>query len=425
MIQVIKYESFCEQGTYRTNNEDFICPQTLQGRVYVLCDGMGGHGHGEVASAVVGMSVHNYLIEQAAEEYTSDMLQEALDFAVDQLNKEAKNYYDERPMGTTLVVVVLNRYNVLIGHVGDSRCYLLDSDGNKKFRTRDHSMVAEAVENEILTEEEAFISPKKNILTRSVQAGKEERIEIAVDICTDVRDGDYLLLCTDGVNDALRDKEIEFVLSEGTIDERISRLKERCASNSHDNYSAIFLQLRQDEQCPVTNETVRYCPMCGAPITKEGNNIYTECVQNGQIQEHKKTKVPFEEEVCVGEKKYGYFPNNPLDNPEEYINIGGIKIKKKVYVWGSIMSIVGLFMLCLMLLLTLLFARNMKKEEKQLKAKEQQIINLDSEYVRKNQRLYIYFKENKSVINVDSIETILEEKLQEYSKKKGIENEGM
>lgn len=87
----------------------------------------------------------------------------------------ADTYHDERRMGTTLVVVALNRYNVLVGHVGDSRCYLLDNCCNIKFRTRDHSMVAEAVENQILTEEEAYNSPKKNILTRSVQAGKDEK----------------------------------------------------------------------------------------------------------------------------------------------------------------------------------------------------------------------------------------------------------
>lgn len=135
---------------------------------------MGGHGHGEIASEIVGTSVFRYLKELQIDEYTPDVLQEALDFAVEQLNN-ADTYHDERRMGTTLVVVALNRYNVLVGHVGDSRCYLLDNCCNIKFRTRDHSMVAEAVENQILTEEEAYNSPKKNILTRSVQAGKDEK----------------------------------------------------------------------------------------------------------------------------------------------------------------------------------------------------------------------------------------------------------
>ena len=62
-----------------------------------------------------------------------------------------------------------------------------------------------------MTEEEAYNSPKKNILTRSVQAGKDEKNEMTIDTLVDVTDGDYLLLCTDGVNDALRDNEIEVI----------------------------------------------------------------------------------------------------------------------------------------------------------------------------------------------------------------------
>ena len=359
MVQVINCASFSEIGKYRKGNEDLIYHCCNQDRIFVLCDGMGGHGHGEIASEIVGTSVFDYLKKLQIDEYTPDVLQGALDFAVKQLNN-ADTYHDERRMGTTLVVVALNRYNVLVGHVGDSRCYWLDNRCNIKFRTRDHSMVAEAVENQILTEEEAFNSPKKNILTRSVQAGKDEKIEMTIDTLVDVAGGDYLLLCTDGVNDALRDNEIELVLNEGIFEERTSRLKKRCDEKSHDNYSAIFLQLRQDEQSPSTKKTIYYCPTCGAPLVKDGKNSCTTSVQTEHVEQQKVTIPSLDENSTAYKKSCDYFSSASHNNSEEYINIGGIKIKKKTYVLGSVWIIVGLFMLCLILSVALLCSRNVE-----------------------------------------------------------------
>lgn len=359
MIQIIEYASFCEKGN-RKNNEDFIVPRQKQGRIYVLCDGMGGHGHGEVASETVATSVYQYLEELQTGEYTPDLLQEALDFALEQLNK-ADIYNDERRMGTTLVIVVLNRYSVLVGHVGDSRCYLMDNNGNKKFRTKDHSVVAEAVENEILSEEEAFTSSKKNILTRSVQAGKNTKIEIAVDVLSDIAEGDYILLCTDGVNDALRDNEIEAALYKGTFDERISRLKEECAFRSNDNYSAIFFKLHQDEQYLLTSERGHYCSMCGKTIIED----FTICDECEQKQQNEKQR-ELEDSLKNDDKhifKRDYFKKIKLDNPEEYINFWGINLKKGTYVLGSIWIIIGLFVICLILSAMLLHTQKRKSKD--------------------------------------------------------------
>lgn len=411
MVQVINSASFCEKGEFREKNEDFIYPCGNQERIFVLCDGMGGHGHGEIASEIVGTSVFRYLKELQIDEYTPDVLQEALDFAVEQLNN-ADTYHDERRMGTTLVVVALNRYNVLVGHVGDSRCYLLDSCCNIKFRTRDHSMVAEAVENQILTEEEAYNSPKKNILTRSVQAGKDEKIEMTIDTLVDVTDGDYLLLCTDGVNDALRDNEIEAVLYEGILEERTLRLREMCDEKSHDNYSAIFLQLRQDEKSPSIKDTIYYCPMCGAPLVKDGKNNCAISVQTEHVEQQKVTIPSFDEDIAAYKKSNDYFSSVSHDNSEEYINIGGIKIKKKTYVLGSVWIIVGLFIFCLILLMALLYSRNVepvnqREIQRQLEIKDRQIINQRNEYNQIIKQLQDSLAGRKDT-NMDSAEAVEE-----------------
>lgn len=205
---------------------------------------MGGHGHGEVASKIVAESVFETLAH-SSKEFSADDLQYALDNALITLNN-VDTYNDSKKMGTTLVVAVINNNNVLVGHVGDSRCYLFDENCIKKFRTKDHSKVAEAVEAEILTEEEAFTSQYKNILTRSVMAGK---MDVKIDIDRlDVNNKDRLLLCTDGIVDALRDDELAAILVNRNVEEALSMIDSVCGEKSHDNYSVIIADLHKEPE---------------------------------------------------------------------------------------------------------------------------------------------------------------------------------
>ena len=246
MISISDINGFSKKGI-RENNEDYIIYSTdfilpTQTRVIVLCDGMGGHGHGEVASKIVAESVFETLAH-SSKDFSAGDLQYALDNALITLNN-VDTYNDSKKMGTTLVVAVINNNNVLVGHVGDSRCYLFDENCIKKFRTKDHSKVAEAVEAEILTEEEAFTSQYKNILTRSVMAGK---MDVKIDIDRlDVNNKDRLLLCTDGIVDALRDDELAAILVNRNVDEALSMIDSVCGEKSHDNYSVIIADLHKE-----------------------------------------------------------------------------------------------------------------------------------------------------------------------------------
>ena len=292
MIRVTQFTDFCEQGS-RDNHEDYIVvpgKDDVQQRVFVLCDGKGGHGHGEVASQTIAVAVDEYLKMLKTDVYTAENLQYALDYAVEQLEK-ADVYNDEKRMGTTLVVVVVNNENVLVGHVGDSRCYLLDKDGNIKFCTKDHSEVQQAVEMGFITEEEAWDHPKKNIITRCVQAGRG-KIKLTVDELEDIYEGDRLFLCSDGVNDALRDKEIVSALM---ADSDMSCLKDKCAELSKDNYSGILISLDSDKQPPLKPEEsssdeetpkseecpdrLQYCTRCGSE-NKEVARFCKDCGQD-------------------------------------------------------------------------------------------------------------------------------------------------
>lgn len=255
MIRIKSIDGFSKQGK-RDNNEDYVLfndKHDPDGRFIVLCDGMGGHAHGEVASQTVANTVFEYLKSLAKEEYETKDLQDALDTALSALTA-VDMYDDKKSMGTTLAVVIINKMNVLVGHVGDSRCYLFDENGIMKFRTKDHSKVAEAIEAEILTEEEAFENSHKNILTRCVMSGRND-VKIDVDLLQ-IENNDRLLLCSDGVNDAIRDKEIEACMINRNVEDALKIINELCSLNSRDNYSAIIADLMQDEQNPIDNKSI-------------------------------------------------------------------------------------------------------------------------------------------------------------------------
>jgi len=274
MISVKEIFSFSDAGV-RENQEDYIIvPRNGENRVFVVCDGMGGHGHGEVASKTVAESVYASLADNHIGEYTPSDIRNAVEKALESLH-EADTFgdADEKRMGTTLVVAVVNRMNVLVGHVGDSRCYLFGDDASIKFRSRDHSRVQEAVEAEILTEEEAWSSPNKNILTRCILS-TTEKVDVEID-SIEVDEGDILMLCTDGVNDAMRDREIRAMFVGRGLGEASDMICQNCSAHSRDNFSAIFLSLGQDEK-PKKSAGVNEDVEIAEPPAFGGGNAFSQ-----------------------------------------------------------------------------------------------------------------------------------------------------
>lgn len=279
MIRIRSISGFSKQGK-RDNNEDYVLfkeKHNPDSRFIILCDGMGGHGHGEIASQTVADAVFEYLKSLAKEKYEAQDLQDALDTALSTLT--AVNVFDDKKsMGTTLVVVVINKMNVLVGHVGDSRCYLFDENGLKKFRTKDHSKVAEAIDAEILTEEEAFDNSHKYLLTRCVMAGKSN-VQIEVDVLQ-IENNDRMLLCSDGINDAMRDKEIEESMINRDVTNALDIIDSICSEKSGDNYSAIIVDFLQDAPNTIVNESTVH-------FSEEGvdEQTFIECNHCGERNE--------------------------------------------------------------------------------------------------------------------------------------------
>lgn len=279
MIRIKTIGGFSKQGK-RDNNEDYVLfkeEYNPDNRFIILCDGMGGHGHGEVASQTVADTVFEYLKSLRKEEYDSQDLQDAVNVAQSTLTA-VNTFDDKKSMGTTLIVAVINKMNILVGHIGDSRCYLFDENGLKKFRTKDHSKVAEAIDAEILTEEEAFDNSHKNLLTRCVMAGKTN-VQIEVDNLQ-IENNDRMLLCSDGINDAMRDKEIEESMINRNVTNALDIIDSICSEKSGDNYSAIIVDFLQDEPNTIINEsTVQF------PRKEIEEKAFIECNHCGERNE--------------------------------------------------------------------------------------------------------------------------------------------
>lgn len=191
-------------GKVRANNQDApIVSEKL--RLYGVADGMGGHKGGEVAST----SARDDLLRELEGKTPSVA---ALSGAIEEVNRQIYHQQEHDDaltgMGTTLSVLWMSDNFVYIGHVGDSRVYLL-RDGEFKQMTLDHSLVEQLVREGVLTEEEAQNHPMRNIITRAI--GTDESVEVDV-VLEERRKGDLWLACSDGLHGLVDDRQMRDAL---------------------------------------------------------------------------------------------------------------------------------------------------------------------------------------------------------------------
>lgn len=201
--------SITDVGRVRKNNEDAVvdCPES---GLFGVCDGLGGHAAGEVASAIASQTIVQE-IDQAGGP-AEDVLRDCLELANRRILQEQADNPTMRGMGTTVSVVWIaaQQGQVWVLHLGDSRVYHL-REGVISQVTDDHSPVFKLYLQGDLTKDQIRQHPQKNLLERSLGISPE----IVPDIFpVEVAAGDRLLICTDGLSDALLDSEIEEVLSE-------------------------------------------------------------------------------------------------------------------------------------------------------------------------------------------------------------------
>lgn len=213
----------CNRGMVREINEDsynIVAGYPDVPVSFIIADGMGGHNSGEIASKMaVDLASHHIMevsggLPEESAESADELLLTVINGIMQRVNAEvyekSKESEIHHGMGTTLILAVVHHRKLYIGHIGDSRVYLV-RDGKIERLTVDHSFIEELVRNGSLTREEAENHPKKNLITRAL--GCSECIQ-ADTYVYDIREKDIFMLCTDGLTNMLSEKEITEILME-------------------------------------------------------------------------------------------------------------------------------------------------------------------------------------------------------------------
>lgn len=229
----IKSESFVSEKGRREINEDSLQFQT--GKFYIICDGLGGNGNGQIASKLVAETVKESLLNLKS-------ISEAVKDAEIVLSSFKKKNPSTDYMATTIAVAEILDTKILVSWAGDSRIYQF-RDGKIFFKTTDHTWVADAVKKGVLSSVGALFHPRVNELTKSIKDASNP-VKLEQVLIQDIRLNDYFLICSDGITESWIDTDLQELFSGGkTSNEIIDKLNKNCNIFSEDNYSAIVFQI--------------------------------------------------------------------------------------------------------------------------------------------------------------------------------------
>ena len=239
----MKSYSKTDVGIKRTMNQDSLfCSDSPVGsfrNLFIVADGMGGHKAGDRASR---LCIENMVaqVRESASKTPVTIFEEAITYANRAVYESAKEDIEFEGMGTTMVACTLQEDTLYVANIGDSRLYLLRDELQQI--TTDHSLVEEMVKIGNITESEARVHPQKNIITRAL--GIDEMVQ-ADYFELQVREGDVILLCSDGLTNMVEDEEIEYIIHHaGSLEEAGDQLIDQANYNGgSDNITAVLVQI--------------------------------------------------------------------------------------------------------------------------------------------------------------------------------------
>lgn len=254
----IKQINYLNQIGQRPQLEDSIYPKpgdaSLIDKLFLVCDGVGGESLGEEASRIVSEKFAAYFEQNPLNgaELNKAYINRAQQQVLAAMRAYAALNPDAAKMSTTLTLALVNEQAVTVAWCGDSRVYHVRA-GKVLWRSTDHSLVANLVKHGEITEEEAATHPQRNVITRSLSAAGGAS-EIDVHRITDVRDGDYLLLCTDGILEQINEERLERILLNDREDKGLLFMA-YCDGKTKDNFSMYLLKLSSNKPvvAPKTN----------------------------------------------------------------------------------------------------------------------------------------------------------------------------
>ena len=246
-----KLAGMTDQGKARKNNEDAVWVDQTMG-LLVVCDGMGGHNAGEVASGMAITTIPTNYTQLAKANTTGEIADQRftaetnrLGFCVKMANQlifeAARRYPKDHGMGTTCTAAVIKADRLSVAHVGDSRCYLI-RHGQIEQLTQDHSLVMEQVRQGILKKDDEAVRTGQNILTRSLGTEAEVKIDLEEH---PLFPGDILVLCSDGVDKEMTDDQLLQIVKETTEPRQlVQKVIDECnAAGGRDNITVAAARI--------------------------------------------------------------------------------------------------------------------------------------------------------------------------------------
>lgn len=264
-----KHFSISDVGRVRQANEDNCGDRmTVNGYVFVVCDGMGGHVGGATASTMAVESILNYFENPVQNIIVG--INDAFKIANNAVFSAAIENPELKGMGTTGTILIINNDACYVGHVGDSRIYL-KSDGKLNRLTKDHSFVQNLVDQGIISDEEAEEHPKKNQILAAIGI----KPEVNASVCEapiHPKPGDCFLLCSDGLNGMIKDREIEDLISADELEISCRKLIDAANhAGGNDNVTATLVAITESPYSVSTFKHFNPVPFAATTIIEQRN----------------------------------------------------------------------------------------------------------------------------------------------------------
>jgi len=249
----ITYKAVSDVGRKRKGNEDslFVNPEQ---HLFVVADGMGGHAAGEIASKVAVESINEFVCLTGGDEeitwpfgldenisYDGNRLKTAIRYANRKVLEATKEKSEYEGMATTVAAVLVDGDTANLGHVGDSRVYLV-RDGAITQLTSDHSWVNEQIQSGVISPDQARTHPLRNVVTRALGGKPDLQVDMQQH---KAKAGDILLLCSDGLTTMITDEDIARVVREagGDVEKAAQALVASAnAKGGEDNITVLLIR---------------------------------------------------------------------------------------------------------------------------------------------------------------------------------------
>lgn len=249
----ITYQAITDVGRKRKGNEDSLFVNAVQ-NLFVVADGMGGHAAGEIASKVAVDAINEFVLLTGGDEeitwpfgldenmsYDGNRLKTAIRYANRKVLEATKEKSEYEGMATTVAAVLVDGDTANLGHVGDSRVYLV-RDGKISQLTADHSWVNEQIQSGVISADQARTHPLRNVVTRALGGKPDLQVDMKVH---KIQSGDILLLCSDGLTTMIPDEDIGRVVleSEGDVEKAAKALVATAnARGGEDNITVVLMR---------------------------------------------------------------------------------------------------------------------------------------------------------------------------------------